>query len=117
MYILFFLLVILVLFVNWKLDSSKDFSELVQVELRKNNMKLISLKYPGIFKVGPFEKFKISVGKPLINDGAIQYDKSYIRLVKLQTNTNKTHEVWVKIKTHWFKETKVEFRPELSDLK
>ena len=117
MYVLFILLAILVLFISWKYDSSKDFSQLIQVELRKNNMKLVNLKYPGIFKVGPFEKIKITVGKPLINDGAIQYEKSYIRLVKLETNNKKVHEVWVKISTHWFKETKVEFRPQLSDLK
>ena len=117
MYIFFGLLAFLVLFISWKYDSSKDFSKLIQVELTKKNMKLISSNYPGIFKVGPFEKFKVSVGKPLINDGAIQYEKSYIRLVKLETSTNKEHEVWVKINTHWFKETKIEFRPQLSDLK
>lgn len=117
MYILFFLLAVLILFINWKFDSSKDFSQLIRVELGKSNMKLLSLKYPGIFKVGPFEKIKISVGKPLINDGAIQYEKSYIRKVKLETSTKKVHEVWVRIETHWFKETKCEFRPKLSDLK
>ncbi len=116
MYFFFILLAVLILFINWKYDSTKDFSELIQVELRKNGMKLVSSKYPGIFKVGPFEKVKISIGKPLINDGAIQYEKSYIRLVKLETKTKKVQEVWVRISTHWFKETKIEFRPQLSDI-
>lgn len=79
-------------------------------------MSLVSLKYPGLFKVGPFKKFEISFGKPQINGGAIQYERTYYRIVELKTEKDKTHKIWARIDTNWFKETKVEFIPKLDKL-
>lgn len=101
--------------IKWISDSSKDFFELIETELKSKGMKLISCTYPGIFKVGPFEKFEISIGKPQINGGAIEYEKNYYRIVELKTKSNKTKKVWVKITINWFKETKIEFKPKFGD--
>lgn len=102
---------------KWILDSSKDFTSLIDSKLKANNMKLIHLTYSGLFKVGPFRKFEISIGKPQINDGAIQYKKTYYRIVELETRKKTTEKVWVKIKTNWLKETELEFKPSLNTIK
>lgn len=109
--------IIISLFIKWLSDSSKDFTDLIKAELETKGMKLISLTYPGLFKVGPFKKFEISFGKPQINDGAVQYEKTYYRVVELETKRNRTKKVWVKIETSWFKETQIEFNPKLSEIK
>ena len=98
------------LYIAWITDSSKDFKDIVEVELKKKGFKLISLTYPGLFKVGPFKKIEVSFGKPKINDGAIQYEKTYYRIAEVKTLKNKTNKIWVKIETSWFKESKVEFK-------
>jgi len=100
----------------WISDSSKDFFELIELELRSKGMKLSSCSYPGLFKVGPFEKISISIGKPQINKGAIQYEKTYFRIIELKTKNNKTKKIWVKITKNWFNETKIEFKPKLSQI-
>ena len=103
--------------IKWFTDKSKDFGDIIQTELEKHGLKYVKSRYPGLFKVGPFKKFEITVGKPLINNGAIQYDHTYYRIVELKTKTNRTELIWAKIDTNWFKETNIDFRPRLSELK
>lgn len=111
------IVIIIGLFVKWMSDSAKDFSDIIELELKTKGIKFISSKYPGLFKVGPFKKFEVSIGKPQINDGAIQYENTYYRIVKIKTKNNKTKEIWAKIDTSWFKDTKIEFNPNLSEIK
>lgn len=112
--IIFFLLIGLA--INWLIDSSKDFTELIDAELKQKGMRLLHLKYPGIFNVGPFKKIEISIGKPQINDGTIQYERTYFRIVALKTKKGIYYKIWAKIHTNWFKETKIEFIPKLDTL-
>lgn len=112
--VIFFLLIGLV--INWLIDSSKDFTELIDAELKQKGMRLLHLKYPGIFNVGPFKKIEISIGKPQINDGTIQYESTYFRIVALKTKKGISYKIWAKIQTNWFKETKIEFIPKLDTL-
>ncbi|WBU89732.1 hypothetical protein [Cellulophaga omnivescoria] len=105
------------LFIKWTSDKSKDFKELIEMELKKNGLKYVDSKYPGLFKVGPFKKFEITIGKPTINDGAIQYEHTYYRIVVLETKRKRKERIWAKIETSWFKDTRIEFKPKLSDIK
>ena len=111
------IVIIIGLFIQWISDSAKDFSDIIELELKTKGIKFISSKYPGLFKVGPFKKFEVSIGKPQINDGAIQYENTYYRIVEVKTKNNTTIKIWAKIDTNWFKDTKIEFKPSLSEIK
>lgn len=100
---------------KWISDSSENFFELIESELKPKGMKLISCTYPGLFKVGPFEKFEISI-KPQIKGLEVEHEKTYYRIIELKTNNNKTKKIWVRITKHSLKETKVEFKPKLSEV-
>lgn len=113
--IVLFIISLLIL-VEWLIKSSKDFTEQIETELKLEKMSLLNLSYPGLFKVGPFKKIEISIGKPIIN-GAVQYENTYYRIVELKTEKNKTYKIWARIDTNWFKETKIKFIPKLNQLK
>ena len=104
------------LYVHWMRQKSKDFTGIIEAELKKNELRFVSSTYPGLFKVGPFSRFEISIGKPQINNGAIQYEKSYYRIVEVKTKGNQNETVWAKIETSWFKDTQIEFIPSLSSI-
>ncbi len=101
---------------NWHLDKRKDFRELIEPQLERFGMKYIKSEYPGIFKVGPFKKFEIKIGKPQINNGTIIYEKTYYRKITALANYNSEVEIWAKIETGWFKNKSVEFNPKLKNI-
>ncbi len=103
--------------IKWVTDKSKNFADIIEADLKKYGLKYLSSTYPGLFKVGPFKKFEITLGKPMINNGSVQYERTYYRIVRLKTKNNKTTQVWAKIETNWFKETQIEYKPPLSKLK
>lgn len=114
---LFFLLIIPIgLFIKWISDTSKDFANEIEMDCNKYGLKYVSSKYPGLFKVGPFKKFEITIGKPTINNGAIQYDHTYYRLVEVKTKNNRIEQIWAKIETSWFKDTQITYKPHLTKL-
>lgn len=100
---------------NWQHENKKDFRKLIEPQLEQYGMKYIKAEYPGFFKVGPFKKFEIEIGKPQINDGTIRYEKRYYRKITAIASNNKVVEIWAKIDTGWFKEDTVEFIPKLKN--
>ncbi len=102
---------------QWITDKTKKFSDIIEVEVKKQGLNFVNSKYPGLFKVGPFKKFEIKIGRPTINNGAIRYDNTYYRIVHIKTKSNETKFVWAKIETNLFKDTEIEFKPKLSELK
>ncbi len=117
-WILFILLVIPIgLFIKWTSDRSKNFESIIQTELKKYGLKYVKSTYPGLFKVGPFKKIEITIGKPMINDGAVQYEHTYYRIVELETKKKRKERIWAKIETSWLKDTRIEFKPKLSEIK
>ena len=103
--------------IKWSTDKSKNFADIIETDLKKYGLKYLSSTYPGLFKVGPFKKFEITIGKPMINSGTVQYEHTYYRIVELRTKNNRTERIWAKIETNWFKDTKIEYKPSLSELK
>ncbi|MEK6153987.1 hypothetical protein WIW50_12030 [Flavobacteriaceae bacterium 3-367] len=103
--------------VYWKVNTKRDFKDVIEPLLNKKGFTYVSSKYPGVFRVGPFKKIEVTIGKPQINNGAVRYEKTFYRIVDLKTKNNKSRQTWAKIETSWFKETKVEFNPKLSEIK
>lgn len=119
-YFLIFLIVCITIFfgwLDWNLNKRKNFKNLIEPQLEKFGMKYIKSEYPGIFKVGPFKKFEIEIGKPQINNGTIRYETTYYRKVTALENNKSEIEIWAKIQTGWFKEDSVEFNPKLKNLR
>jgi len=118
-FLILFILCVTVFFgwLQWNIDKKKDFRHLIEPQLEQFGMEYIKSEYPGIFKVGPFKKFEIEIGKPQINDGTIRYEKTYYRKVSALVNNNSEIEIWAKIETGWFKEDSVEFNPKLRNVK
>ncbi len=105
------------LFMKSVSDKSKNFNDIIEAELKKYGLKYVNSMYPGLFKVGPFKKLEITIGKPMINNGAIQYEHTYYRIVELETKKKRKEKIWAKIETSWFKDTRIEFKPRLSEIK
>lgn len=84
---------------NWQYNKKKDFRSIIEPELEKFALKYVKSEYPGVFKVGPFKKFEIEIGKPQINDGTVRYEKRFYRKVTALTNNNSEVEIWAKIDT------------------
>jgi len=102
---------------NWQLNKRKSFKELIEPQLKRFGMQYIKSEYPGIFKVGPFKKIEIEIGKLQINNGTTQYEKTYYRKVTVLTKNKSKVEIWAKIETGWFKDDSVEFSPKLNNIK
>jgi|TARA_B100000767_G_scaffold145836_1_gene137504 hypothetical protein len=104
--------------ISYQIKKRKTFNDLITKKLRKHNLILVQNKFPGIFKVGPFksDQIKVEIGKPLINNGTIKYNRTYFRQLELKNQNGKTFECWAKIDTHWFKDTQIQFRPMLSKI-
>lgn len=119
-YFLILLIVCITIFfgwLDWDLNKRKNFKNLIEPQLEKFGMKYIKSEYPGIFKVGPFKKFEIEIGKPQINNSTIRYERTYYRKVTALVNNKSEIEIWAKIQTGWFKEDSIEFNPKLKNLR
>lgn len=113
----FILVTPILIYIRWKVGTKKNFDHLIDKKLYRHGLKLLKSEYPGIFNVGPFPKFKIEPGKPQINNGAIQYERTYFRKLQVLKSNKEKIEVWAKIETSWFKDTTVEFKPNLNEIK
>ena len=118
-YFFIFLVICIITFfgwLNWQFNKSKNFRNLIEPKLEKVGMKYLKSEYPGLFKVGPFKKFEIEIGKPQINNGTVRYERTYYRKVTALKNNKTEVEIWAKIETGWFKENSVEFNPKLKNV-
>jgi len=118
-YFFIFLVICIITFfgwLDWQFNKSKNFRNLIEPQLEKAGMKYIKSEYPGLFKVGPFKKFEIEIGKPQINNGTVRYERTYFRKVTALKNNKTEVEIWAKIETGWFKENSVEFNPRLKNV-
>ena|SRR5690606_16005986 len=113
----FVIVIPILVYLRWRIGSNRNFDSLFNTKLTRHELQLIKSEYPGIFKVGPFKKFEINIGKPQINNGAIQYERTYYRKLQVVTKDNKQVEIWAKIETGWFKDTTVDFKPKLNEIK
>lgn len=117
--ILFLIILIPTVVLSFFFRKMRSFDELLKTKLKSQNITIVKNEFPGLFKIGPYKKdpIKIEIGKPIINNGASNYKKTYFRKLELKNKNNKKIECWAKIETHWFKDSKVEFRPTIQQIK
>ena len=116
--IIFFILFLSIIIglLRWSLNKRKDFKDIIEPKLKLHRLKFVSSVYPGLFNVGPFKKIEFEFGKPQLNNGTIQYEHTYYRKITIMTTENVHKEIWAKIETSWFKDTTVEYNPELNEI-
>ena len=114
--ILFVVLAFITGYIRWKWDKTKDFQDVIRPLLKIHGLNFTRSEYPGLFQVGPFKKVTIEIGKPQINNGAIQYERTHYRKVFVTKENGEQIEIWAKIETGWFKKPSVIFDPLLEEV-
>ena len=71
-------------------DHRKDLEPI----LKTHGLTFVSASWPGRFKVGPFPKFEIEVGRPQSRVGGIRGEFDEYRIVTVQDSRGNLHELW-----------------------
>ena len=62
--------------------------------LKTHGLTFVSARWPGSFKVGPFPKFEIEVGRPQSRVGGIRGEYNEYRIITVQDSQGNLHELW-----------------------
>ena len=81
-------------------------------ELRKRGVEFVSAVYPGIFKVGPFPKFEVTVGRPQSRALGFRGEYSEYRIVTFKNKAGQTQQLWAKVDFELFRFARVRWRAE-----
>ena len=71
-----------------------------------------SAGWPGRFKVGPFPKFEIEVGRPQSRVGGIRGEYDEYRIVTVQDSRGNLHELWANLEFELFRLRRIRWRAE-----
>lgn len=71
---------------------------------------------PGAFKVGPFPKFEVVVGRPQTNILGIRGEYTVYSIVTIRDSLGRDREVWAKLEFECFKFHHAEWKPDLNEL-
>jgi hypothetical protein len=89
-------------------DHRKDLEPI----LKAHGLTFVSARWPGRFKVGPFPKFEIEVGRPQSRVGGIRGEYDEYRIVTVQDSQGKIHEHWAKLEFEVFRLRRIRWRAE-----
>lgn len=81
--------------------------------LAAHGLTFVSARWPGFFKVGPFPKFGIEVGRPQSRIGGIYGEYDEYRVVTVKNSEGKVYQLWAKLEFELFKLHKVSWRWEI----
>jgi len=88
-----------------------NFRQYLEPVLERNNLKFVSSKFPGWFKVGPFPKVEGNIGRPQNNIPFIgRGEYSQYRIVEVENPTGKCFKVWALLDFELFKLKKIRWR-------
>ena len=89
-------------------DHRKD----LEPVLARHALAFVSAKWPGRFKVGPFPKFEIELGRPQSRAGGIRGEYDEYRLVTAKDSKGNTHELWARLEFELFRLRRIRWRAE-----
>ena len=89
-------------------DHRKDLEPI----LARHALTFVSARWPGRFKVGPFPKFEIEVGRPQSRAGGIRGEYDAYRIVTVKDSKGNTHELWVRLEFELFRLRRIRWRAE-----
>ena len=89
-------------------DHRKDLEPI----LKTHGLTFVSASWPGRFKVGPFPKFEIEVGRPQSRVGGIRGEFDEYRIVTVQDSQGNLHELWANLEFELFRLRRIRWRAE-----
>ncbi len=89
-------------------DHRKDLEPI----LKTHGLTFVSASWPGRFKVGPFPKFEIEVGRPQSRVGGIRGEFDEYRIVTVQDSRGNLHELWANLEFELFRLRRIRWRAE-----
>ena len=89
-------------------DHRKDLEPI----LKTHGLTFVSASWPGRFKVGPFPKFEIEVGRPQSRVGGIRGEFDEYRIVTVQDSEGNLHELWANLEFELFRLRRIRWRAE-----
>ena len=81
----------------------RDHRKELEPILKTHGFAFVSARWPGRFKVGPFPKFEIEVGRPQSRIGGIRGEYDEYRIVTFQDSKGNNHELWAKLEFELFR--------------
>jgi hypothetical protein len=95
--------------------NRRDLREYLEPELRQCGVEFVSAVYPGAFKVGPFPKFEVQVGRPQSQAAGVSGEYSSYRIVTIRDAEGTLHKIWALVEFEQFKFRRVRWRTERTD--
>ena len=95
--------------ITWR-RHQKDFREHLEPILKSYGLRFVAARWTGFFKVGPFPKLEIEVGRPQSRVGGIRGEFSEYRIVTFQDSEGRTHEVWANLEFEMFRLRSIRWR-------
>jgi hypothetical protein len=95
--------------ITWR-RHQKDFRGHLEPILKSYGLRFVAARWPGFFKVGPFPKLEIEVGRPQSRVGGIRGEFSEYRIVTFQDSEDQTHEVWANLEYEMFRLCSIRWR-------
>ena len=89
-------------------DHRKDLEPI----LARPALTFVSARWPGRFKVGPFPKFEIEVGRTQSRAGGIRGEYDEYRIVTVKDSKGNTLELWARLEFELFRLRRIRWRAE-----
>ncbi|MBT8364683.1 MAG: hypothetical protein KJP23_08250 [Deltaproteobacteria bacterium] len=91
-------------------DHRKDLEPI----LAKHGLTFVSARWPGIFKVGPFPRVEIEIGRPQSRVGGIRGEYDAYRIVTVHDAKRNNYKLWAKLEFELFGLRRIRWRAEKS---
>ena len=93
----------------------RDLTQYLEPPLRECGVTFISAVYPGLFKVGPFPKIEIEVGRPQTSIAGTRGEYDEYRIVSFKDSEGRVYQLWAIVEFEMFQFRRVRWRAEQKD--
>ena len=92
----------------------RDHRQDLEPMLKSHGLTFISAKWPGLFKVGPFPKVEVEVGRPQSRFGGIRGEYDEYRVVTVKDSQGNRFEIWARLEFELFRLRRIRWRADKS---
>lgn len=96
-------------FILWR-RHQKDYRGHLEPILESHGLRFVASRWPGFFRVGPFPKFEVEVGRPQSRVAGMSGEFTEYRIVTARDGEGRTYEVWAKLEFELFRLRSVQWR-------
>ena len=92
----------------------RDHRQDLEPMLKSHGLTFISAKWPGLFKVGPFPKVEVEIGRPQSRFGGIRGEYDEYRVVTVKDSQGNRFEIWARLEFELFRLRRIRWRADKS---